>query len=87
MSLKRFLLQCAEVNGKVLAASWSELKRVNIFDLCEQLEAVDNEVLHSKYNKDNRGNNAKPIFTFNGHRDEGFAIDWCPTSKGVSIEK
>lgn len=69
-----------------MAASWSELGRVNIFDLDQQLRAVDNELLHSKYIKENVGDGVKPLFTFSGHQQEGFAIDWCPTFEGVSTE-
>ncbi|CAH1977313.1 unnamed protein product [Acanthoscelides obtectus] len=71
------------LNNKVLAASWSELGRINIWDLSVQLDVVeqDHQVL-SKYNKE-KSNSISPIFTFNGHQKEGFAIDWCSTAKGV----
>ncbi|RZC32951.1 glutamate-rich WD repeat-containing protein 1 [Asbolus verrucosus] len=71
------------INNKVIAASWSELGRVNLWDLSQQLEAVDNEQLLSKYNKENKSNSIKPLFTFSGHQKEGFAVDWCPTMLGV----
>lgn len=68
----------------MLAATWSELGRVNIWNLTQQLQAVDNDQLLAKYNKENAGSNVSPVFTFSGHQQEGFAIDWCPTFTGVS---
>lgn len=78
-----YYLQCTQLNQKIMAASWSELGRVNIFDLSQQLQAVDNDLVHAKYNKENIGNTVKPLFTFSGHQQEGFAIDWCSTFEGV----
>jgi ribosome assembly protein RRB1 len=71
------------INEKVIAASWSELGRVNLWDLSQQLDAVDSDQVLSRYNKENRANSIKPLFTFTGHQKEGFAIDWCPTTVGV----
>ncbi|XP_063920431.1 glutamate-rich WD repeat-containing protein 1 [Zophobas morio] len=71
------------INDKVVAASWSELGRVNLWDLTHQLEAVDNDQILQRYNKENKANSVKPLFTFTGHQKEGFAIDWCPTVSGV----
>lgn len=67
----------------VIAASWSELGRVNIWNLTQQLQAVDNDILLAKYNKENAGNSQQPIFTFSGHQQEGFAMDWSAISAGV----
>lgn len=71
------------LNNTVLAASWSELGRVNLWDLTRQLQAVDNEQLLTKYNKENMSSSVKPLFTFTGHQKEGFAVDWSPTMMGV----
>ncbi|EFA00626.1 glutamate-rich WD repeat-containing protein 1 [Tribolium castaneum] len=71
------------INNKIIAASWSELGRVNLWDLSQQLEAVDNDQLLSRYNKENKANSVKPLFTFTGHQQEGFAMDWCSTNVGV----
>ncbi|XP_026480379.1 glutamate-rich WD repeat-containing protein 1 isoform X2 [Ctenocephalides felis] len=69
--------------GTVLAATWSELGRVNIWDLTKQLATVDDQQMLSKYNKENTGNTCTPIFTFNGHQQEGYAVDWSKTAPGV----
>lgn len=75
------------MNDKVIAGTWSELGRVNIWNLTPQLQAVDNDLLLAKYNQESTGNSKQPIYTFTGHQQEGFAIDWCSTSPGVSKNK
>lgn len=72
------------MGDKVIAASWSELGRVSIWNLTPQLQAVDNDILLAKYNKENAGSSKQPLFTFSGHQQEGFAVDWCSISPGVS---
>lgn len=59
--------------------------RVNIWDLSLQLQTIENDILLAKYNKENKGNQVSPVYTFNGHQKEGFAMDWCTTMPGVSI--
>ncbi|CAG9863015.1 unnamed protein product [Phyllotreta striolata] len=66
----------------VIAASWSELGKVNLWNLTTQLQAVDNDAKLVKYNKE-QSNTVKPIYTFTGHQKEGFALDWCPTASGT----
>ncbi|XP_022919811.2 glutamate-rich WD repeat-containing protein 1 [Onthophagus taurus] len=76
-------IRSTNVNGKVLAATWSELGRVNIFDLTQQLQVVDNDQLLAKYKSENKANSITPLFTFSGHQKEGFGLDWCQTNPGV----
>ncbi|XP_060521071.1 glutamate-rich WD repeat-containing protein 1 [Cylas formicarius] len=71
------------VNNVVLAASWSELGKVNIWSLMPQLQAVDSDQLLHQYNKESKAQSTVPIFTFTGHQKEGFALDWCQTVPGV----
>ncbi|XP_050298153.1 glutamate-rich WD repeat-containing protein 1 isoform X2 [Anthonomus grandis grandis] len=71
------------INGTVLAASWSELGRVNIWNLKPQLQAIESDHLLQQYNKENKQNSTSPLFTFSGHKTEGFAMDWSPTMSGV----
>uniref|UniRef100_A0A1Y1N8J2 Glutamate-rich WD repeat-containing protein 1 n=1 Tax=Photinus pyralis TaxID=7054 RepID=A0A1Y1N8J2_PHOPY len=75
--------RCTALNGVVLAATWSELGRVNVWDLTQQLQAVNDRDLLKRYVKDNVGNAVKPLFTFAGHQQEGFAIDWNSLDHGV----
>lgn len=73
------------VNSTHLVASWSELGRVNIFDVSKQLELLEKPADLALYNKNNSGNSVMPIYTFTGHQKEGFGIDWSRTAPGVSI--
>lgn len=79
-------VRVAQVNQSVLCATWSELGRVNIWDLNPQLRAVQNSFALEKYcSKTDPESDAerKPIYTFTGHLSEGFGVDWCPTMPGV----
>lgn len=71
------------VDGKVLAASWSELGRVNIWNINDELKAIDDTTEMKSYEKDGKGNAKKPLYSFAGHRQEGFAIDWSTTANGT----
>ena len=62
-----------------MAASWSELGRVHIWNLAQPLRAVDDTDAMVSYKK---GAVPDPLFTFSGHQAEGFGIDWCPTVPG-----
>lgn len=78
------ICRCTKLGGSVLAASWSELGRVNIWNLQEQLSAVENSSLLTAYrNKcDKGGADIKPLYTFKGHLSEGFGLDWCRVDPG-----
>ncbi|XP_012284860.1 glutamate-rich WD repeat-containing protein 1 [Orussus abietinus] len=78
-------VRCKKVGNTTLAASWSELGRVNIWNLNEQLKRLDDDVLPAPNRKkaSKVDSEAKPIFTFKGHLSEGFAVDWCDTDAGI----
>ncbi|KAL4715856.1 hypothetical protein ACJJTC_014588 [Scirpophaga incertulas] len=76
-------VRATNFKNSVLAASWSELGRVDIWDITQQLQAVDDPIVLERYNLDAVVNPIKPLFSFNGHQQEGFGIDWCPTEPGV----
>lgn len=75
-------IRATQFNNNTLAASWSELGRVNIFNLNAQLAAVEDPTALKAYEKDGV-NEAKPLFSFGGHQMEGFAMDWCQTEMGM----
>jgi ribosome assembly protein RRB1 len=55
-----------------LAAAWSATGSVGIWDLTPALAAVDD-------GKSARHTTHQPDFTFQGHAEEGYALDWSPT--------
>ncbi|XP_012346735.1 glutamate-rich WD repeat-containing protein 1 [Apis florea] len=73
------------IGKKTLAASWSELGRVHIWNLDKQLNALDNDELLRIYRKKYEKNdeNIKPLFSFKGHLSEGYGLDWCSTEIGM----
>lgn len=73
--------RCTKVGGTILGASWSELGRVNIWNLQEQLNAIENPTLLAIYNK--KSEDIIPLYTFKGHLSEGFGLDWCRTELGT----
>lgn len=75
-------IRTTKMANNALAATWSELGRVNIWNLNEQLMAVDDKELLSAYEKENKANKAKHLFSFNGHQQEGYGLDWSPMVAG-----
>lgn len=70
-------------NNTRYVATWSEMGRIHIYNINDQLEAVDNEQSCKTYENNKIGDGVKPEFTFSGHQKEGFAIDWCTTNRGM----
>nr|XP_027207824.1 glutamate-rich WD repeat-containing protein 1-like [Penaeus vannamei] len=64
------------INNVSIAASWSELGVVHLWDLSQMLGAVDE-------NSQQHVLEEAPIFSFRGHRTEGFAVDWAPSMPGT----
>lgn len=88
-------LQNTTVNDKVFGAVWSEKGVVNIYDLNSKLKEVEkakrNRKIGSVEKKKKFGkptpkriiSEHKPLHSFSGHRDEGFALDWSSKSPGI----
>lgn len=75
-------VRCTRFNNTTFAASWSELGRVNIYNLNEQLQAVEDKNALKAYETGHGSDLAKPVFSFNGHQQEGFALDWSQAMPG-----
>lgn len=75
-------IRSTKIGNSSFAASWSELGKVNIWGLNELINIVD-ETSVTKGNKSRTESEMKPLFTFTGHQQEGFAIDWSQASPGV----
>ncbi|XP_067631521.1 glutamate-rich WD repeat-containing protein 1 [Eurosta solidaginis] len=71
------------LGNSVLAASWSELGRVNIWDLSKQLQAIEDTQLLKQYEREVMNDAARPLYTFSGHQQEGYGIDWSECADGV----
>lgn len=76
-------IRSTTVGTNVLAATWSELGRVYIWNVADQLLAVDDAELLSSYHKEGKANKVKSLFTFSGHQQEGFALDWSKMVPGL----
>ena len=63
-----------------MAATWSELGKVHIWDLTRPLQAVNDSNEMATYTRNMESPPA--IFTFAGHQTEGFAMDWSTTTAG-----
>ena len=64
------------------AATWSENKSVHIWNLSEHLKAVNDSFMLTEFIKNKKNTSMPPVFTFAGHLDEGFALDWSNTAPG-----
>lgn len=76
-------IRSTTVNNTHLVATWSELGRVNVFDISQQIQLLEKPADLALYNKNNTGNTVMPLFTFSGHQQEGFGLDWSKTTPGV----
>ena len=75
-----FILQSTIIGKKQVAATWSDMGKVHLWDLSQALEAVESPVAMERYMKQEKSH--KALFTFSGHQIEGFALDWSPTVPG-----
>lgn len=72
-------LRYSSIPERHIVASWSERGQVHIWDISQQVISVDNPATlagpsHAK--------DFKPLFSFDGHQTEGFAMDWSSTVRG-----
>jgi len=82
------------VDDKVFGAVWSEKGIVNIYDLNSKLKEVEKAKRNRKIGNIEKKKKFgkpppkrlitehKPLHSFSGHRDEGFALDWSSKSLG-----
>lgn len=76
-------IRAAEFGNQNFVATWSETGKVFIFNINEQLKAVEDENLLKIYEDTAQSSLVKPIFAFRGHRNEGYGIDWSKAEPGV----
>lgn len=76
-------VRCKRLGTQVFAAVWSELGRVNIWNISKELQTIEDRDLLKTYERNASKGEVSPVFTFNGHQEEGFAIDWSSCYEGV----
>lgn len=76
-------IRATEIENQSFAATWSETGKVFIFNISEQLKAVEDPEALKLYDSTSQSSLVKPVFVFRGHRAEGYGIDWCQTEPGV----
>lgn len=64
---------------RTFVASWSEKGKVHIWDIAPQLTALETEQESKDVVK------IKPFYTFGGHVEEGYGMDWSPTRQGYLL--
>ena len=80
-------VRCTQMGEETYVATWSELGKVHLWNLEEQLNALQDpkDLAQYKLNVDNARMGSRPVFTFKGHQTEGYALDWCPTETGTLV--
>lgn len=76
-------VRATDINNQTFAGTWSETGKVFIFNITDQLKAVEDSDLLKQYEDTSQCALAKPVHVFRGHRTEGYGIDWSPTEPGV----
>lgn len=75
-------IRCTKFNNSMYTAAWSELGKVTIYNINQQLEALEDPAALKTYEANHGSELSKPIFSFIGHQTEGFAVDWSQTMPG-----
>jgi len=65
------------IGDKKLVSTWSDTGKVHIWDVTPALNQLDQPGV-----QDNIKLEDKPLFSFAGHQEEGFAMDWSGTTPG-----
>ena len=56
-----------------IVATWSDTSAVNIWDISQDLACLE---------APQKTRTTRPIKSFQGHPEEGFALDWSPVTEG-----
>ncbi|EUB62371.1 Glutamate-rich WD repeat-containing protein 1 [Echinococcus granulosus] len=75
-------LRAHKFQESYLAATWSESAEVNIWDLSRPLLAVNDSAVMAEYTRNHES--PTPLFTFKGHRTEGYGLAWSSCSTPFS---
>ena len=69
-------IRSTTIDNQSFAASFSETGKVFVFNITDQLNAVNDYAALKVYECTNQSALVKPVFVFRGHRTEGYGIDW-----------
>eukprot|EP00794_Sanderia_malayensis_P012664 gene12664-13964_t len=72
-------LRIAPLPNRHIVSTWADTGKVHIWDVADQVNALDTP---GSSKNQQFGDKVKPLFTFSGHQDEGFAMDWSCASPG-----
>jgi len=75
-------IRATKVGKTNIAASWCERGIVYVWDISTPLHVVNDAKSLANYHKTSQSDPIKPLYSFNGHGVEGFAMDWSPTVPG-----
>ncbi|KAF7495974.1 Glutamate-rich WD repeat-containing protein 1 [Sarcoptes scabiei] len=69
------------IDDKVIAASWSEHGSVHLWDITNALNSSEDYKSSKEFTKQNV--KTRPLFSFNGHRSQGYGLDWSSVEDGT----
>jgi len=73
-------IRYTKLGTKRLAATWSSVGNVDLWDLTPHFETLNNNRIRDQHQT--VADNVKPLYSFSGHQVEGYAMDWSPTVPG-----
>ena len=73
-------IRYTKLGNKRIAASWSSVGNVEIWDLTKHFETLNTN--RTKTQHQSVLDTVKPLYSFSGHQAEGYAIDWSQTVPG-----
>lgn len=73
-------IRYTKLNNKRIAATWSSIGNVEIWDLTTPFDTLNNNRVRNRHQS--LPDTIKPLFSFSGHQVEGYAMDWSQTVPG-----
>ncbi|KAL5964156.1 Glutamate-rich WD repeat-containing protein 1 [Taenia solium] len=75
-------LRAHKFQDSYFAAAWSESAEVNVWNLSRPLLAVNDSAVMAEYTRNHES--PTPLFTFKGHKTEGYGLAWSSCSTPFS---
>lgn len=77
-----FVIQHTKINDHIVCATWSELGIVYIYDVTSHLNILDTPDRITEF--DTANISLPPLFAFDGHQIEGYALAWSRHDPGMA---